>query len=49
MKTLIHDRVGEQELEVHAHTLCTSIHQDGVRKVLNGTTTIEELLRVAKG
>mgnify|MGYP000064823927 CR=1 FL=1 len=49
MKTLIHDRAGEQELEAHARTLCTSIHQDGVRKVLQGTTTIEELLRVAKG
>lgn len=49
MKTLIHDCVGEQELESHARTLSTSIHQDGARKVLNGTTTIEELLRVAKG
>jgi general secretion pathway protein E len=49
MKTLIHDRVGEQALEAHARTLCTSIQQDGIRKVLLGTTTIEELLRVAKG
>lgn len=49
MKTLIHDRVGEQALEAHARTLCTSIQQDGIRKVLDGTTTIEELLRVAKG
>jgi len=49
MKSLIHDKVGEQELEAHARTLCTSIQQDGIRKVLLGTTTIEELLRVAKG
>jgi|TARA_B110001454_G_C12721658_1_gene434960 general secretion pathway protein E len=49
MKTLIHDRAGEQELEAHARTQCTSIQQDGIRKVLQGTTTIEELLRVAKG
>jgi general secretion pathway protein E len=49
MKTLIHDRAGEQALEAHARTLCTSIQQDGIRKVLLGTTTIEELLRVAKG
>ena len=49
MKTLIHDRAGEQELEAHARTQCTSIQQDGIRKVLLGTTTIEELLRVAKG
>jgi general secretion pathway protein E len=49
MKSLIHDRAGEQQLEAHARTQCTSIQQDGIRKVLNGTTTIEELLRVAKG
>ena len=49
MKSLIHDRCGEQELEAHARTLSTSIHQDGIRKVLLGTTTIAELLRVAKG
>ena len=49
MKTLIHDKAGEQELEAHARTQSTSIQQDGIRKVLQGTTTIEELLRVAKG
>ena len=49
MKILIHDRCGEQELEAHARSLSTSINQDGIRKVLGGTTTIEELLRVAKG
>jgi general secretion pathway protein E len=49
MKTLIHDKAGEQELEAHARSLCNSIQQDGIRKVLLGTTTIEELLRVAKG
>ncbi len=49
MKTLIHDKAGEQELEAHARTQCSSIQQDGIRKVLLGTTTIEELLRVAKG
>jgi len=49
LKTLIHDQVGEQELEHHARTLGPSIRQDGIRKVLSGTTTIEELLRVAKG
>lgn len=49
MKSLIHERSGEQELEAHARTLSTSIHQDGIRKVLLGSTTIEELLRVAKG
>ncbi|ASP39804.1 type II secretion system protein GspE [Bacterioplanes sanyensis] len=49
MKTLIHDKAGEQELEEHARTSGPSIRQDGIRKVLAGSTTIEELLRVAKG
>jgi general secretion pathway protein E len=49
MKTLIHDRSGEQTMEQHARTLGPSIRQDGIRKVLGGSTTIEELLRVAKG
>lgn len=49
LKTLIHQSAGEQALEKHARTLNPSIHQDGVRKVLSGSTTIEELLRVAKG
>ena len=48
-KTLIHDRAGEQKMEQHARTLGPSIRQDGIRKVLAGSTTVEELLRVAKG
>jgi general secretion pathway protein E len=48
LKTLIHDQVGEQDLERHARVLGPSIRQDGIRKVLAGSTTIEELLRVAK-
>ncbi|MCA6064124.1 type II secretion system ATPase GspE [Thalassolituus marinus] len=49
MKTLIHDRAGEQAMEQHARRLGPSIRQDGIRKVLAGSTTVEELLRVAKG
>jgi len=48
MKSLIHDEAGEQALENHARSLGPSIRQDGIRKVLAGSTTIEELLRVAK-
>lgn len=48
-KTLIHDRSGEQALTRHARALGPGITDDGIRKVLAGTTTIEELLRVVKG
>ncbi len=49
LKTLIHERAGEQEITAHARTLGPSIQQDGIRKVLEGDTSIEELLRVVKG
>ena len=49
MKTLIHDQAGEQKMERHARTLGPSIREDGVRLVLAGRTTVEELLRVVKG
>ncbi len=49
MRALIHDGAGEQDLERHARTLSTSIRDDGIRKVLEGITTLEEVLRVARG
>jgi general secretion pathway protein E len=48
MRTMIHDGAGEHELERYARTLTPSIREDGVRKVLNGTTTLEEVLRVTR-
>lgn len=49
LKTLIHDQAGEQAMTKHARKLGSSITQDGIRKVLLGSTTVEELLRVSKG
>mgnify|MGYP006421887853 CR=1 FL=1 len=46
MRTLIHDKAGEQELERAARERGPSIHGDGVSKILDGTTTVEEVLRV---
>lgn len=45
-RTLIHQRAGELELEHAARQHGPSIHADGVAKVLAGTTTVEEVLRV---
>lgn len=42
----IHKRAGELELEREARKLSPSIHADGVRKILEGTTSMEEVLRV---
>ncbi len=46
MRSLIHRQAGEMELERAARELGPSIHDDGVKKILNGTTTVEEVLRV---
>jgi general secretion pathway protein E len=46
MRRMIHDCVSEQELETYARTRSPSIYADGVRRVLNGDTTLEEVLRV---
>ena len=46
LSDLIHKRVGELELEREARRRSPSIHADGVEKILNGLTTVEEVLRV---
>jgi general secretion pathway protein E len=48
MRTMIHDGAGEHELERYARTLGPSIREDGLRKVLEGITTLEEVLRVTR-
>ncbi|WP_282571420.1 type II secretion system ATPase GspE [Methylonatrum kenyense] len=46
LRTMIHDGVAEQEIERHARMQTPSLRQDGVRRVLAGETTLEEVLRV---
>jgi len=48
MRTMIHDGVSEQELERHARKSGDSIRADGRSKVLEGVTTLEEVLRVTR-
>ena len=48
MRRLIHDGAGEHELERHARAISPGIRQDGLRRVLAGDTTIEEVLRVTR-
>ncbi len=47
-RTMIHDGSGEHELESHARTKSESIRSDGVRRILAGETTLEEVLRVTR-
>jgi general secretion pathway protein E len=48
MRTMIHDGAGEHELERNARRRGPSIREDGVRRVLAGSTTLEEVLRVTR-
>jgi general secretion pathway protein E len=48
MRAMIHDGVSELELERHARNTTPSIRDDGRAKILSGTTTIEEVLRVTR-
>ncbi len=45
---MIHDGASEQDLERYARTLTPGIRDDGLRKVLAGETTLEEVLRVTR-
>lgn len=46
MRRLIHGNAAEYELENYAREYSGSIRDDGLRKVLAGKTTLEEVLRV---
>ncbi len=48
MRRMIHDGISEQDLEKYARKMTPSIRADGRRRVLAGTTTLEEVLRVTR-
>ena len=48
LKTLIHDGSGEHELEQHVRQSSPSIRADGIRRILAGETSLEEVLRVTR-
>jgi general secretion pathway protein E len=48
LRTMIHDGASEQNLEKYARTMTPGIRADGRRLVLQGDTTLEEVLRVTR-
>ncbi|WP_313087722.1 type II secretion system ATPase GspE [Pseudomonas sp.] len=48
LRSMIHTRAPEQDMFRHARRLGPSIREDGLRKVREGVTTIEEVLRVTR-
>ena len=48
LRRMIHGNAAEYELESYARQKTPSIRADGLRKVIAGSTTLEEVLRVTK-
>ncbi len=48
MRTMIHDGVSEHDIEAYARTRSPGITADGMRLVLEGRTSLEEVLRVTR-
>jgi general secretion pathway protein E len=48
LQDMIHDGDGEHAMETYARTLTPSLRQDGRRLILEGTTSLEEVLRVSR-
>ena len=48
MQSMVHDGGSELEMEAHARTYCLGIRDDGLRRVLAGDTSLEEVLRVTR-
>jgi general secretion pathway protein E len=48
LRQLIHDDVGEPQIERYVRKLTPSIREDGLRLVLKGKTSLEEVVRVTR-
>lgn len=44
----IHDKCSENDMEQHIRSKVPSITEDGLQNVINGTTTLTEILRISK-
>ncbi len=48
LQNMIHEGEGEQMMEEYARTITRSLGQDGKRMILQGKTSLEEVLRVSR-
>jgi general secretion pathway protein E len=48
LRTMIHDGTSEHEIERYARRQSAGIRQDGLRRILAGDTSVEEVLRVTR-
>jgi general secretion pathway protein E len=45
---MIHDGTSQPKLERYCRTQSRSLREDGIRKVVQGETTLDEVLRVTR-
>jgi len=48
LRNLIHKGAGESEMLAHARHFSSSIRQDGMLRVIDGVTTLDEIIRVTQ-
>jgi len=48
MRTMIHDGASEHDIERHARSQSAGITEDGMRLVMEGKTSLEEVMRVTR-
>ncbi|MCW8887871.1 MAG: type II secretion system ATPase GspE [Gammaproteobacteria bacterium] len=48
MRTMIHDGAAEQQLEAYARSRSDSLQSDGIRRVVSGETSLDEVMRVTQ-
>ncbi|MGB5584023.1 MAG: type II secretion system ATPase GspE [Gammaproteobacteria bacterium] len=48
LQDMIHDEGGEHAMEQYAHSQAATLRQDGRRLILEGVTSLEEVLRVSR-
>jgi general secretion pathway protein E len=48
LRNLIHQGAGEGEMLTHARKSCASMRMDGMQRVIEGVTTIDEIIRVTQ-
>ncbi|HED33629.1 MAG TPA: type II secretion system protein GspE, partial [Gammaproteobacteria bacterium] len=48
LQQMIHDGKGELEMEKYARSFSTNLRADGIRLVMSGITSLEEVLRVSR-
>ncbi|MCK4834764.1 MAG: type II secretion system protein GspE, partial [Gammaproteobacteria bacterium] len=48
LQNMIHEGEGEQAMEDYARSITPSLGQDGKRMILEGKTSLEEVLRVSR-